>query len=75
MRACAARPEVWITEPLVEAYTALHREGKAHSIEIWIDETDDDKTDNDDDTKLAPSATTDTPPKSANPATGNGATN
>ena len=37
MRACAARPEVWITEPLIEAYTTLHRAGRAHSVEVWID--------------------------------------
>ena len=37
MRACAARPEVWITEPLIDAYTALHGAGKAHSVEVWID--------------------------------------
>ena len=37
MRACAARPDVWITEPLIEAYTTLHRAGKAHSVEVWID--------------------------------------
>lgn len=37
MRACAARPDVWITEPLIDAYTALHRAGKAHSVEVWID--------------------------------------
>jgi len=38
MRACAARPDVWITEPLIDAYTTLHRAGKAHSVEVWIDD-------------------------------------
>jgi leucyl/phenylalanyl-tRNA--protein transferase len=39
MRACAAptpeRPSTWITEDFVNAYTALHREGMAHSVEVW----------------------------------------
>jgi len=34
MRGCAARPETWIDERLIEAYTALHRMGKAHSVEV-----------------------------------------
>jgi len=38
MRACAARPAVWITEPLIDAYTAFHRAGKAHSLEVWVDD-------------------------------------
>ena len=39
MRACmAGRPEgTWISEPLVDAYTRLHREGFAHSVESWQD--------------------------------------
>ena len=35
MRACADRKETWITEPIVAAYTALHRLGRAHSIEAY----------------------------------------
>ena len=37
MRACmVGRPEgTWISEPLVRAYTQLHREGFAHSVETW----------------------------------------
>lgn len=39
MRACAApRPgqdDTWITPQIVEAYTALHRQGCAHSVEVW----------------------------------------
>ncbi len=35
MRRCAARDETWITDDIVEAYTALHRHGFAHSIEAW----------------------------------------
>ncbi len=37
MRACADRPATWISEEIVSAYTALHRRGKAHSIECWQD--------------------------------------
>ena len=45
MRACA-EPRLdedgqvhgtWITEPMIEAYTELHRLGYAHSTEMWID--------------------------------------
>jgi leucyl/phenylalanyl-tRNA--protein transferase len=35
MRACADRDETWITGPIVEVYTALHRMGKAHSLEAY----------------------------------------
>ena len=39
MRECAApRPGqdgTWITPQIVDAYTALHREGHAHSVEVW----------------------------------------
>ena len=27
----------WITEPMIAAYTQLHRQGFAHSIEVWSD--------------------------------------
>jgi leucyl/phenylalanyl-tRNA--protein transferase len=38
MRGCADRPEgTWITEEMVEAYTALHLLGHAHSVEAWHD--------------------------------------
>jgi leucyl/phenylalanyl-tRNA--protein transferase len=39
MRACmTARPEgSWISERLVEVYTALHEMGHAHSVECWRD--------------------------------------
>jgi leucyl/phenylalanyl-tRNA--protein transferase len=43
MRACAAprdgRAGTWINEDMISAYCALHDEGIAHSIEIWIDGT------------------------------------
>ncbi len=39
MRACAEpRPGqdgTWITEPIVNAYGTLHRQGLAHSVEVW----------------------------------------
>lgn len=37
MRACAVRPGdgTWITPALIAGYTALHRLGWAHSVEVW----------------------------------------
>lgn len=37
--ACAepGRPGAWITGPILEAYTELHRLGWAHSVEAWRD--------------------------------------
>ena len=39
MRACAApapgREHSWITEEFITAYTRLHQEGHAHSVECW----------------------------------------
>lgn len=39
MRACAApgagRETTWISEEIVQTYTALHRAGYAHSVECW----------------------------------------
>ena len=40
IHACATTPRAgqngtWITEPMVSAYLRLHREGIAHSIEVW----------------------------------------
>lgn len=42
MRACAQSPRegqdgTWIVDSIVDAYTALHHKGKAHSVETWID--------------------------------------
>lgn len=43
VKACAEptsdRPETWITEEIVNAYSTLHNDGYAHSIECWLDET------------------------------------
>lgn len=42
MRACAQTPRdgqrgTWITAEIVDAYSALHRDGLAHSIETWFE--------------------------------------
>ncbi len=38
MRACADREEgSWIDDEFVAVYTELNRQGKAHSLEVWID--------------------------------------
>lgn len=37
IRACAERPETWISGEIVDAYTRLHFEGHAHSVESWHD--------------------------------------
>ena len=37
MRGCADREEgTWISENFIAVYTALHRMGKAHSVETWL---------------------------------------
>lgn len=33
--ACAAREDTWITERMRAGYGALHRDGAAHSVEVW----------------------------------------
>ena len=35
MRACAERPETWISDEIVAVYTALNRAGMAHSVESY----------------------------------------
>ncbi len=35
IRACADRVETWISDEVIEVYTALHRRGDAHSVEAW----------------------------------------
>jgi leucyl/phenylalanyl-tRNA--protein transferase len=37
IRACANRRDTWIDETMVQSYIILHREGYAHSLEIWRD--------------------------------------
>ena len=38
IRACAQREEgTWITQGMIAAYTELHRQGHAHSVETWQD--------------------------------------
>jgi leucyl/phenylalanyl-tRNA--protein transferase len=36
--ACANREETWINDEIVSAYTALHKIGKAHSVEAYVEE-------------------------------------
>jgi leucyl/phenylalanyl-tRNA--protein transferase len=35
VEACADRDETWINPEIARAYTALHRAGHAHSLEVW----------------------------------------
>ncbi|HEX3817440.1 MAG TPA: leucyl/phenylalanyl-tRNA--protein transferase [Chthoniobacterales bacterium] len=35
MAACAARPDTWINQEIVESYLRLHELGYAHSLETW----------------------------------------
>src|SRR5215207_6840340 len=37
IRACARRPETWISEELIRGFTMLHERGKAHSVEAYKD--------------------------------------
>lgn len=37
MLACADRDSTWISDPIIEAYCALHELGHAHSVEIYIE--------------------------------------
>ena len=33
--ACADRVETWISDEVIDVYTALYRRGDAHSVEVW----------------------------------------
>jgi leucyl/phenylalanyl-tRNA--protein transferase len=35
MRGCAARPDTWINDEIIESYARLHELGVAHSVETW----------------------------------------
>lgn len=37
MDGCAARAETWINDLFKKTYSALHAEGDAHSLEVWLD--------------------------------------
>lgn len=39
IRACADRDRTWITPRIIRAYTQLHEQGVAHSVECWQDDT------------------------------------
>ncbi len=38
IRACARRPETWISEEIIRSYRDLHMLGYAHSMECWLDD-------------------------------------
>jgi leucyl/phenylalanyl-tRNA--protein transferase len=37
MLACAGRKPTWISDEFLDVYSALHRAGTAHSVEVWVD--------------------------------------
>lgn len=37
IRGCADREQTWLSDRLISAYLALHRQGFAHSVEVWRD--------------------------------------
>jgi leucyl/phenylalanyl-tRNA--protein transferase len=37
MDACADRPSTWISGEIKTVYGELHAQGKAHSVEVWVD--------------------------------------
>jgi leucyl/phenylalanyl-tRNA--protein transferase len=39
IRNCADRRETWISEEIIEVYTALHDLGYVHSVEAWYEDT------------------------------------
>ncbi len=39
MEHCAAREETWINTEFLNAYTLLHEQGDAHSVEVWKGDT------------------------------------
>src|SRR5918998_2798938 len=38
IRACARRPETWISEEIIRGFTMLHERSKAHSVEAYKDD-------------------------------------
>lgn len=39
MAGCADRPETWISPTILRVYDTLHRQGHAHSVEVWEGDT------------------------------------
>src|SRR5713226_1587854 len=37
MAGCAQRSPTWISEEFLTVYGAMHRAGKAHSVEVWVE--------------------------------------
>ncbi len=35
MKGCADRPETWINQEFLDTYFSMHRQGIAHSVEVW----------------------------------------
>ena len=38
MAACADRKSTWISGEFIDVYSQLHRAGKAHSVEVWVED-------------------------------------
>jgi len=38
MRGCADRDSTWITADIYRTYYTLHQQGRAHSVEVWVDD-------------------------------------
>lgn len=38
MKACADRPDTWITNQFIDVYTQMHANGDAHSLEVWVND-------------------------------------
>lgn len=38
IRKCAERDSTWISRDIIASYEALHRQGHAHSVEVWREE-------------------------------------
>lgn len=38
VKGCADRDETWINDTIFDLYTTLHRQGDAHSVEVWQDD-------------------------------------
>lgn len=38
VQGCADREETWINDTIFNLYTTLHRQGDAHSVEVWQDD-------------------------------------
>lgn len=39
IKACADREDCWINDDIIEHYTEFHKQGNAHSFEVWSNDT------------------------------------